>query len=113
MRTLTARFCRRPRPANFHAIKTPTNTTKSSATVSFPCQLSHASHSLSRIKFVAAHGRHTLACLALTLDGTRLATASDKGTIVRIFNTAVRVSLPLMIHHEHKHPVGARRRSRI
>jgi hypothetical protein len=54
-------------------------------------------YDVKRTKFVAAHDG-TLACLALTLDGTRLATASDKGTIVRIFNTAVSMrahALPL------------------
>jgi WD40 repeat protein len=35
---------------------------------------------------IAAHDSH-LACLALTSDGHRLATSSDKGTLVRIFNT--------------------------
>ena len=40
-----------------------------------------------RARFVAAHNA-ALACMALTLDGQRLATASSKGTLIRIFNTA-------------------------
>lgn len=40
----------------------------------------------SKTDFIAAHDSH-LACLALTSDGHRLATSSDKGTLVRIFNT--------------------------
>lgn len=39
-----------------------------------------------KTNFIAAHDSH-LACLALTSDGHRLATSSDKGTLVRIFNT--------------------------
>lgn len=39
-----------------------------------------------RTHFVAAH-TSALAALALSLDGRRLATASDKGTLVRVWNT--------------------------
>ncbi len=37
-------------------------------------------------KFISAH-TNALSCLALSLDGKRLATASDKGTLVRVWNT--------------------------
>ncbi|XP_010922804.1 autophagy-related protein 18c [Elaeis guineensis] len=37
-------------------------------------------------KFISAHDSH-IACLTLTMDGLLLATASVKGTLVRIFNT--------------------------
>eukprot|EP00245_Coleochaete_scutata_P009370 TRINITY_DN306_c0_g2_i1.p1 TRINITY_DN306_c0_g2~~TRINITY_DN306_c0_g2_i1.p1 ORF type:complete len:429 (-),score=60.25 TRINITY_DN306_c0_g2_i1:346-1509(-) len=40
-----------------------------------------------RTRFIAAHDS-ALACFALTLDGSKLATASTKGTLIRIFNTA-------------------------
>lgn len=40
---------------------------------------------LGSTKFVAAHDGE-LAHLALSLDGTRLATASDKGTLIRVFD---------------------------
>lgn len=40
-----------------------------------------------RTRFVAAHDG-ALAALALSADGSRLATASDKGTLVRVFDTA-------------------------
>ena len=38
-------------------------------------------------RFISAHNT-PLACLALSVDGKRLATASDKGTLVRMWNTA-------------------------
>ncbi|KAF6264637.1 WD40-repeat-containing domain protein [Scenedesmus sp. NREL 46B-D3] len=38
-------------------------------------------------KFISAHNT-PLVCLCLSLDGKRLATASDKGTLVRVWNTA-------------------------
>ncbi|KAG2446223.1 hypothetical protein HXX76_000815 [Chlamydomonas incerta] len=38
-------------------------------------------------KFIAAH-TNALCCLALSLCGKRLATASEKGTLVRVWNTA-------------------------
>ena len=43
-------------------------------------------YGLKKTKFVLAHDTH-IACLALTLDGLLLATASSKGTLVRIFNS--------------------------
>lgn len=39
-----------------------------------------------RTKFVEAHTT-ALACLALSLDGKLLATASERGTLVRVFST--------------------------
>ncbi|KAG2497893.1 hypothetical protein HYH03_004159 [Edaphochlamys debaryana] len=38
-------------------------------------------------KFIQAH-TNALSCLALSMDGKRLATASEKGTLVRVWNTA-------------------------
>eukprot|EP00252_Welwitschia_mirabilis_P007244 TRINITY_DN1844_c0_g1_i1.p1 TRINITY_DN1844_c0_g1~~TRINITY_DN1844_c0_g1_i1.p1 ORF type:complete len:407 (-),score=48.08 TRINITY_DN1844_c0_g1_i1:220-1440(-) len=43
-------------------------------------------YGLNTTKLIAAHDSH-IACLALTMDGLILATASTKGTLVRIFNT--------------------------
>lgn len=40
-----------------------------------------------RTKFIQAHSSG-LACLALSLNGKLLATASDRGTLVRIYATA-------------------------
>ena len=40
-----------------------------------------------RTKFIQAHSSG-LACLALALNGKLLATASDRGTLVRIYATA-------------------------
>ena len=38
-------------------------------------------------KFILAH-TNALSCLVLSMDGKRLATASEKGTLVRVWNTA-------------------------
>lgn len=40
---------------------------------------------LTRSKFITAH-QSSIACVALTNDGRLLATASSKGTLVRVFN---------------------------
>ncbi|GLJ44910.1 hypothetical protein SUGI_0945510 [Cryptomeria japonica] len=43
-------------------------------------------YGLKRTRFIPVHDSH-IACFTLTLDGILLATASTKGTLVRIFNT--------------------------
>ena len=40
-----------------------------------------------RTKFVAAHNT-ALVCIALSLDGKMLATASERGTLIRVHSTA-------------------------
>lgn len=43
-------------------------------------------HGSKKPKFISAHDSN-LSCLVLTLDGRLLATASSKGTLIRVFNT--------------------------
>lgn len=43
-------------------------------------------YGLKKTRFILAHGSR-IACLALTNDGRFLATASTKGTLVRVYNT--------------------------
>lgn len=43
-------------------------------------------YGLKKTKFISAHESH-LACFALTMDGQLLATASYKGTLIRVFNS--------------------------
>jgi WD40 repeat protein len=38
-------------------------------------------------RFISAHS-NSLCCITLSLDGKRLASASEKGTLVRVWNTA-------------------------
>ena len=42
---------------------------------------------LGTTKFISAHDSE-LACLQLTLDGSMLATASEKGTLIRVYDAA-------------------------
>lgn len=43
-------------------------------------------YDLMQTRFIPAHNS-SLACLALSLDGKRLATASEKGTLIRVWGT--------------------------
>merc|ERR1712130_622433 len=52
-----------------------------------PGQVRIELYDVRRTKFVQAHST-SLACLALSLDGKLLATASERGTLVRVFNTS-------------------------
>lgn len=43
-------------------------------------------YEVNKTRFIAAH-EGNLACLAMSADGSKIATASEKGTIVRVFDT--------------------------
>jgi hypothetical protein len=53
-----------------------------------------------RTKFVEAHTT-SLACLALSLDGKLLATASERGTLVRVFSTTDGSKLQVLALTQH------------
>lgn len=63
------------------------------STLCFPCyahvlpQVRIELYDRKQTKFISAHNT-PLACLCLSLCGKRLATASDKGTLLRVWNTA-------------------------
>lgn len=48
-------------------------------------------------RFISAH-TNALSCLVLSMDGKRLATASDKGTLVRVWHTADGTLLQVGLH---------------
>jgi WD40 repeat protein len=52
-----------------------------------PVQVRIELYDRKQTKFISAHNT-PLVCLTLSMDGKRLATASDKGTLVRVWNTA-------------------------
>lgn len=52
-----------------------------------PAQVRIELYDRKQTKFISAHNT-PLVCLTLSMDGKRLATASDKGTLVRVWNTA-------------------------
>ena len=56
-----------------------------------------------RTKFIQAHSS-PLVCMALSLDGKLLATASERGTLVRIHSTAD--ASKLQVGGLHSSPVG-------
>lgn len=49
-------------------------------------------YEVNKTRFIAAH-EGSLACLAMSADGSKIATASEKGTIVRVFDTNEGVQL--------------------
>lgn len=51
-----------------------------------PAQVRIELYDRKKTNFISAHTT-PLACIALSLDGKRLATASDKGTLVRVWST--------------------------
>ena len=55
--------------------------------VDLSCQVRIELYDRKQTKFISAHNT-PLVCLTLSMDGKRLATASDKGTLVRVWNTA-------------------------
>ena len=55
--------------------------------------------------FIKAH-ESPLACLALSLDGRLLATASEKGTLVRVYNTGDMQPQPLQVRERGERVLG-------
>ena len=60
------------------------------------CQVRVELYDVRRTKFVQAHSSG-LAALALSLDGKLLATASQRGTLVRIHSTADSTKLQVRV----------------